>query len=286
MLWYRGWFASLQNRKADSIKFTGPLLRTGSKGLPHLRLFTCLCAVLGASLFGLSAAGQSTGPAVTSEKTLPPAEAQTQDTNTPPPTPQPTPAAPVALPTPFVTGPLQQLPPAIFDAGPFGKLAVNGILSGLGLWQSNHVPGDESTQAALSNGQVFIQKTDGWFQFYLQAGAYNIPALGTPFLATDKAISDLYGPLPVAFLKLVAGEEHLHPHRRAAHPDRRRVHVQLRKYEHRAWPVVEPGKRRQSRNPSESDPGQIHSLIELERRLLFQPLLVAVGFLNLCQWAP
>ncbi len=206
MLWYRGWFASLQNRKADSIKFTGPLLRTVSKGLPHWRLFTCLCAVLGASLFGLSAAGQSTGPAVTSEKTLPPAEAQTQDTNTPPPTPQPTPAAPVALPTPFVTGPLQQLPPAIFDAGPFGKIAVNGVLSGLGLWQSNHVPGDESTRAALSNGQVFLQKTDGLFQFYLQAGAYNIPALGTPFLATDKAISDFYGPLPVAFLKLVPGK--------------------------------------------------------------------------------
>ena len=53
---------------------------------------------------------------------------------------------------------------------------------------------------------MFIQKTDGWFQFYLQAGAYNIPALGTPFLATDKAISDLYGPLPVAYLKLQAGK--------------------------------------------------------------------------------
>ena len=52
------------------------------------------------------------------------------------------------------------------------RLAVNGILSGTGMWQSNHVPGDNPTQAALSNGQIFIQKTDGWFQFYLQAGAY------------------------------------------------------------------------------------------------------------------
>src|ERR1035437_6973443 len=88
-----------------------------------------------------------------------------------PPTPPP---APAALPTPSITGPLQDLPPAIFDAGPFGKVAVNGILSGMGLWQSNHIPGDDSTQAALSNGQVFLQRTDGWFQFYLQAGAYNI----------------------------------------------------------------------------------------------------------------
>jgi len=97
---------------------------------------------------------------------------------------------------------LSGLPPFTFDAGPFGKIAVNGILTGFGLWQDNHVPGDNSTQPALSNGQVWIQKTDGWFQFYLQAGAYNLPALGTPFLATDKTVSDLYGPVPVAFLKL------------------------------------------------------------------------------------
>ena len=118
----------------------------------------------------------------------------------------PAPAAPAALPTPSITGPLSGLPPAIFDAGPFGKIAVNGILNGMGMWTGNHVPGDNPTQAALSNGQVFIQKTDGWFQFYLQAGAYNIPALGTPFLATDKTVSDLFSPVPVAFLKLQAGK--------------------------------------------------------------------------------
>ena len=116
------------------------------------------------------------------------------------------PAAPAALPTPSITGPLSNLPPATFDAGPFGKLAVNGFLSGTGLAQSNHVPGDDNKQAALSNGQVFIQKTDGWFQFYLQAGAYDILALGVPFLATDKTITDLYGPVPVGFVKLQAGK--------------------------------------------------------------------------------
>ena len=116
------------------------------------------------------------------------------------------PAAPAALSTPSITGPLSNLPPAIFDAGPFGKIAVNGFLSGIGVAQNNHVPGDKSTQEALSNGQVFLQKTDGWFQFYLQAGAYNIMALGVPFLATDKTITDLYGPVPVAFVKLQAGK--------------------------------------------------------------------------------
>jgi hypothetical protein len=116
------------------------------------------------------------------------------------------PAAPAALPTPSITGPLSGLPPAVFDAGPFGKVAVNGLLSGAGLVQNNHVPGDDSKQAALTNGQIFLQKTDGWFQFYLQAGAYDILSLGTPFLATDKTISNLYGPVPVAFVKLQAGK--------------------------------------------------------------------------------
>src|SRR5690349_4024312 len=116
------------------------------------------------------------------------------------------PAAPAPLPAPAITGPLANLPPASFDAGPFGKVAVNGILSGYGFLQNNHFPSDDTSQADLSNGQVFIQKTDGWFQFYLQAGAYNIPDLGLPFVNTKNTISSLWGPLPVAFVKLQAGK--------------------------------------------------------------------------------
>jgi len=117
-----------------------------------------------------------------------------------------TPAAPAPLSTPAVTGPLQAAPPIEFDAGPLGKLDLDGIVSGIGLWQGNHVAGDDVGQAALSNGQVWIQKTSGWWQFYVQAGAYNILALGTPFLPTDKALTDLYGPVPVGFVKLVPGK--------------------------------------------------------------------------------
>lgn len=118
----------------------------------------------------------------------------------------PAPATPSALTTPAVTGPLSNLPPLVFDAGPLGKIDVNGIVSGLGMWQGNHAPGDSNTQAALSNGQIFLQKTDGWFQFYLQAGAYTVPALGTPFLQTGQTLSELYGAVPVAFVKLQAGK--------------------------------------------------------------------------------
>jgi len=118
----------------------------------------------------------------------------------------PSPSAPTTLSTPAITGPLQNIPPATLDAGPFGKLAVNGILDGIGMWTGNYAQGDNSTQAALSNGQVFIQKTDGVFQFYLQAGAYNIVSLGLPFLPTDKTMSNLFGPVPVAYVKLQAAK--------------------------------------------------------------------------------
>lgn len=116
------------------------------------------------------------------------------------------PASPAPLSNPTITGPLQAAPPIQFDGGPLGKLDLNGIVSGIGLWQGNHIVGNDVGQAALSNGQVFIQKTPGWWQFYIQAGAYNILALGTPFLPTDKAVTNLYGPVPVAFVKLLPGK--------------------------------------------------------------------------------
>ena len=116
------------------------------------------------------------------------------------------PAAPAPLTTPAITGPLSNLPPATFDAGPLGNISVNGIVNGMVMGTSNHVPGDSTGQATLSNGQIFIQKADGPVQFYVQAGAYNIPALGAPYLSTEKTISDLYGPVPVAFLKFQAGK--------------------------------------------------------------------------------
>ncbi len=115
-------------------------------------------------------------------------------------------AAPAPLTTPSVTGPLQWLPPANFDAGPFGKISANGIVTGFGMVQTNHVPGDDDAQAALSNGQIFIQKADGKFQWFVQAGAYTMPSLGTAFLPADKTVSNFYGPVPVAFAKIQAGK--------------------------------------------------------------------------------
>jgi putative OmpL-like beta-barrel porin-2 len=116
------------------------------------------------------------------------------------------PSTPQPLPNPSMTAPLSTAaPPHTFNAGPFGTVAITGILSGMGLTQSNWIPGDKSTRWDLSNGQIFLQKTSGWWQFYLQAGAYNLPALGFPTVSTVNTITGLYGPLPVAYVKLVKG---------------------------------------------------------------------------------
>ena len=105
-----------------------------------------------------------------------------------------------------MTAPLSTAaPPHTFNAGPFGTVAITGILSGMGLVQNNSVLGDKETHWDLSNGQIFLQKTSGWFQFYLQGGAYNLPDLGVPFVKTTDTLKQFYGPLPVAYLKLVKG---------------------------------------------------------------------------------
>jgi putative OmpL-like beta-barrel porin-2 len=127
-------------------------------------------------------------------------------TQTATPVPAAEPAAPAPLPTPSVVGPLAAALPITLEAGPLGKLSLNGIVSGMGLFQSNSVPGNEGANGALSNGQVWIQKTDGWWQFYVQAGAYQLSSLGSAFASTETDMTDLYGPVPTAYLKLVPGK--------------------------------------------------------------------------------
>jgi len=122
------------------------------------------------------------------------------------PAPADQPAAPAPLSTFVLTGPLQWLPPATFDAGPLGKLSVNGIITGYSAFQNNSVPGDDSAQATLSNGQVFIQKADGKLQYYIQAGVYTMPTLGVPFLDAQHTVNNFYGPVPVAYLKWQAAK--------------------------------------------------------------------------------
>lgn len=115
-------------------------------------------------------------------------------------------SAPAPLPTFVLSGPLTWLPPATLDAGPFGKVAVNGIVTGYALGQNNPVPGDDTKQATLTNGSIFVQKADGKIQYFVQAGLYDFPTLGVSFANAQNTTANLFGPVPVAFLKVATGK--------------------------------------------------------------------------------
>ena len=160
-----------------------------------------------AILAAFTAASYAASDLASSSAPAEPQDAQAAAPAAPPAaTPAPAPAAaPAPLTTFVLTGPLQWLPPAIFDAGPLGKLSVNGIVTGFAQFQNNSVPGDDKAQATLSNGQIFIQKPDGKVQYYIQAGAYTMPTLSVPFANAQTVVNNFYGPVPVAFLKLPVG---------------------------------------------------------------------------------
>ena len=109
--------------------------------------------------------------------------------------------------TPGMTGPLSANPkPTSFDAGPLGNIYITGAVSGIGLVQNHEVPGDKGSRIDLSNGQVFIQKTDGVVQFFVQAGGYSLPSLGTAYVKAEDIVGDTYGFVPQAFIKIVPSE--------------------------------------------------------------------------------
>jgi len=120
--------------------------------------------------------------------------------------PAPAEAAPAPLSTFVLSGPLTWLPPATVDAGPFGKLSINGIITGYALGQNNPVPGDDTKQATLTNGSIFVQKADGKIQYFVQAGVYDFPTLGVSFANAQNTTANLFGPVPVAFLKVATGK--------------------------------------------------------------------------------
>ncbi len=87
------------------------------------------------------------------------------------------------------------------DAGPFGKVFVTGVISGLGLWQDKPVPGDRRSVYDISNAQVFVQTTAGKLQFFAEGGTYSLPAVGVPYVRSDVATRVFFTAFPQAFLK-------------------------------------------------------------------------------------
>jgi Putative beta-barrel porin-2, OmpL-like. bbp2 len=159
----------------------------------RIRLTFFLSLFFVVKLVALPSFGQNAPSDSQSAPSSTPADSTAAQTK--PPDPQP-------LPMPSMSGPLQTAPPREMEGG---KLAVTGILSGIAWTEGNHVPGDASTHWDISNAQVFVQKTTGWWQFYLQGGAYNLPAIGVPYLSTADTVKNIYGPFPQGYLKLVKG---------------------------------------------------------------------------------
>ena len=96
--------------------------------------------------------------------------------------------------------------PTTFDAGPLGNIYVTGAITGFASWQSNTYPGDRDFRWDLSNGQVFVQKTDGMFQFYIQAGEYDLLSLGAPTASSNFITQHTYSALPQAYAKLALSD--------------------------------------------------------------------------------
>lgn len=128
--------------------------------------------------------------------------AQTAPADTAAATPAATAPAPPVL-GPSLSGPLAgNATPTNFDLGSLGKVYVTGIASGMARFQDHAVPGDHGSYGDLSNAQLFIQKIDGVFQFYIQAGVYSLPSLGTPYVRATRITDSTFGPLPQAFVKI------------------------------------------------------------------------------------
>jgi hypothetical protein len=122
----------------------------------------------------------------------------------PPTQPAPAEAAPSAPSlSPSMTGPLHlNSNPLHIDGGPFGPIYVSGVISGLGLAQSNHAFSEPSSRIDLSNGMAIAQSTQGIVQFYAQAGAYSFPSLGVRYFKAKHWVDDSFGVLPVAYVKI------------------------------------------------------------------------------------
>ena len=116
--------------------------------------------------------------------------------------------APAPMPYPAMSATLSANPaPATFDAGPLGKIQVGGVLSGGGFVQSNPTYSafglNKSGYGDLDNAMVIVNKSDGPIQFYVQAGAYTIQALGAGYYKTGELDQNLYGYVPQGFVKIV-----------------------------------------------------------------------------------
>jgi Putative beta-barrel porin-2, OmpL-like. bbp2 len=115
----------------------------------------------------------------------------------------------ISLTSPALTGPLSANPsPFAFDTGfPLGSVYFGGAITAMGLFQSNPVPDNSTATGDVPNALVWLQNNEGPFQFFAMAGGYSFPTLGTQYFHLPKITGNTFGPVPVAYGKLVATDE-------------------------------------------------------------------------------
>jgi Putative beta-barrel porin-2, OmpL-like. bbp2 len=116
--------------------------------------------------------------------------------------------APNPMATPPMAGPIAANPnPFNVDLGPIlGKTYITGALTGMGFVQNNTTtggtPAHRDTGADVTNAMVDIQKTDGFFQYFIQGGIYSFPVIGQAYTDAAHTTTNNFGPLPQAYVKL------------------------------------------------------------------------------------
>jgi hypothetical protein len=96
--------------------------------------------------------------------------------------------------------------PFRFEPGGLGPVYVTGVISGFGQWQTNVAPGDRHWNFDDDNVQLFLNKTDGPVQLFVQAGFYSIPVVGVPYVRSADASPALYTLVPQAYVKFAPSD--------------------------------------------------------------------------------
>lgn len=139
---------------------------------------------------------------------------QSADLRTPAPVAPPPDACKATISLPAFGSTIKANPdPICFGIPGFGDIYVGGALTGYAYTQTNPLPfspaplpSDRGDRVDFSNIQAWAQKAEGTFQFYVQAGAYAIPALGFVNYGIFSQTDLLFTPLPVAFGKIVVND--------------------------------------------------------------------------------
>lgn len=108
-----------------------------------------------------------------------------------------------ALSSPSMTAPLAANPDPLSIDVAGSKIYFTGQLTGSGFTQNHPIGGEKKSRVDLTNAQIEVQKTDGVFQFYVQAGTYTTPSLGAGYIKSSDLPDLTYHYVPTAYVKIV-----------------------------------------------------------------------------------